>query len=298
MPDLASLCEPSGRFLAARPHYHDSDLVIFGAPMDNTVSFRPGARGGPAAIRSASPVLEEYSLYSQRNLLEAAFFDAGDLSLPFGNVERSLKQIEKATAIICDDGKIPLLLGGEHLVTLGALRALAPRHPNLAVIQLDAHADLRADYLGEALSHASVMYHAKTELELEIFQFGIRSATAEEVDFAKQNTHFHPFHVLAPLRECLSLLGGRPVYITLDIDVCDPAFAPGTGTPEPGGITSSELLAVIPLLSGLNMVGADLVEVSPAHDPAGITAVLAAKAVREIILTFTGNKTTMPTKNK
>lgn len=290
MTDLASLCEPAGRFLAARDNYEESDLVIYGAPMDCTVSFRPGARLGPGAIRLASPVLEEYSLSSRGDLREAAFFDAGDLLLPFGNAARSLQVIEKATAAICADGKLPLLLGGEHLVTLGALRALAKRHPDLAVIQLDAHADLRAEYLGEKYSHASVMYHVKRELGLEIFQFGIRSATAEEADFAKQHTHFYPFHVLTPLRESLSLLAGRPVYLTLDIDVCDPAFAPGTGTPEPGGITSAELLQVIPLLAGLDVVGADLVEVSPAYDPAGITAVLAAKVIREMILAFIRNK--------
>jgi agmatinase len=272
--------------MAARPDYVSSSLVILGAPMDYTVSFRPGSRGGPAAIRSASPGLEEYSLYSQKDLRHASFHDAGDLVLPIGNSAGSLEIIECAVTGILADGKFPLLLGGEHLVSLGALRAASAAFERLAVIHLDAHADLRAAYLGEAHSHASVMRLIRSELGLDIYQFGIRSADREEVDFANQHTHFYPFHVLAPLREKLPELEGRPVYVSIDIDVVDPAFAPGTGTPEPGGIDSAELLAVIPLLASLDVVALDLVEVSPAYDPAGITAMLAAKAIREVVIAF------------
>jgi agmatinase len=280
-------CESGGTFMAAGSDYDQSRLVILGAPMDFTVSFRPGSRSGPQAIRAASPGLEEYSLYSGKDLRDQSFFDAGDLALPFGSPSRSLAMIEEAVSQIFADGKFPLLLGGEHLVSLAALRAAAQRYPGLAVIHLDAHADLRTDYMGEPHSHASVMYHAHTSLGVELYQFGIRSATREEESFAKKHTHFYPFHVLEPLTAAVKNLSGRPVYLSLDIDVVDPAFAPGTGTPEPGGITAAELLAAVGVMQGLKLVGMDLVEVSPVYDPAGITAMLAAKVVREIILNFT-----------
>lgn len=286
MEGLSALCECAGTFMAAGADYKTSSLVILGTPMDFTVSFRPGSRGGPQAIRLASPGLEEHSLYTGKDLRDVSFHDAGDLLLPYGNVSRSLEIIERAVSRILADGKFPLLLGGEHLISLGALRAAAGRFAGLAVIHLDAHADLRTDYLGEMESHASVMYRAHQELGVELFQFGIRSATAEELAFARQHTHFYPFHVLAPLKEQLDGLRGRPVYVSVDIDVVDPAYAPGTGTPEPGGVSSAELLAVLPLLSDLNVVGFDLVEVSPVYDTAGITAMLGAKVVREVVLAF------------
>ncbi len=286
MKRLQELCEAGGRYLAAGDNYEHSRLVLLGAPMDYTVSFRPGSRGGPQAIRAASPGLEEYSLAAGKDLRDASFYDAGDLLLPLGNTQRSLQLIEAAAAEVWAAEKFPLLVGGEHLISLGALRAAARRHKNLAVLHLDAHADLRTEYLGEADSHAAVMYHVHHELGLEIFQFGIRSATAEEVAYAERHTHFYPFQVLEPLRQVLPRLQGRPLYLSLDIDVVDPAFAPGTGTPEPGGITAAELLAAVSLLSELTVVGADVVEVSPAYDPAGITAMLAAKVIRELILAF------------
>ena len=279
-------CDTGGNFMAATKDYDASKLVLLGAPMDFTVSFRPGSRSGPQAIRNASPGLEEFSMYSNKDLQDASFYDAGDLVLPMGNTKKSLAIIEDAIDNIFADGKFPLLLGGEHLVSLSALRAAAKVHPKLSVLHFDAHADLRTDYMGEAHSHASVMYHAYQELGVDLYQFGIRSATVDEVAFAKQHTHFYPFHVLEPLRSVIPQLAGKPVYISLDIDVVDPAFAPGTGTPEPGGINSAEMLTVIGLLTGLNVVGMDLVEVSPAYDPAGITAMLAAKIVREVILAF------------
>lgn len=281
-------CESGGAFLAANSLYERSKTVILGAPMDFTVSYRPGSRSGPQAIRAASVGLEEYSMYVGKDLRDVPFFDAGDLSLPFGNSARSLSLIQDGVDNIITDGKFPLLLGGEHLVSLGALQAAAKHYPNLAVIHFDAHADLRTDYMGEAHSHASVMYQAYRELGIELYQFGIRSATADEMAFATKHTHFYPFHVLEPLRTVVQTLANRPVYVTLDIDVVDPAFAPGTGTPEPGGITSGEMLQSLALLQNIDVIGMDLVEVSPVYDPAGITAMLAAKIVREAILTFSG----------
>ncbi|NLZ92782.1 MAG: agmatinase [Firmicutes bacterium] len=286
MSRIHELCESSGSFLAAGSDYEASRLVLLGAPMDFTVSFRPGARTGPQAIRSASPGLEEYSLAAGKDLREASFYDAGDIALPLGNTERSLQLIETAVNEVFAANKFPLLMGGEHLVSLGALRAAAKHYKDLAVVHLDAHADLRADYLGEAYSHAAVMYHVQQELGLPLYQYGIRSATAEEAAYAKEHTHFYPFHVLEPLRQTAAELVGRPLYLSLDIDVVDPAYAPGTGTPEPGGITATELLTAIDILSDLQIVGMDLVEVAPVYDTAGITAMLAAKVIREIILSF------------
>jgi len=286
MSQIPQNAECGSLYLAASTDYQASRAVILGAPMDYTASHRPGSRSGPQAIRAASPGLEEYSVYSGKDLRDACFYDAGDLALPMGNTARSLAMIEDATETIFAAKKFPILLGGEHLVSLGALRAAVKHYPKLAVVHLDAHADLRTDYLGESYSHASVMYHAYTELGVELFQFGIRSGTREEQAFAKEHTHYYPFHVFAPLKEAMALLVNRPVYLSLDIDVVDPAFAPGTGTPEPGGISSVELLDALGLLRDLPMVGMDLVEVTPVYDSAGITAMLAAKVIREIILAF------------
>lgn len=258
-------------------------ICLFGAPLDVTTSFRPGARFGPAAIRAASDVLEEWSLALGRSLAEVRFADLGDVELAPGVVEGSLDALEARARGILAAGQLPVALGGEHLATWPLVKAAADRHPDLHVIQLDAHADLRAEYLGLRYSHASVMRLCAERLgRARIHQFGIRSATAEEAAYAAD---LHPFEVLAPLRQAVDALRGQPVYVTIDIDVADPAFAPGTGTPEPGGIDSRELLAAVAALRDVDVVAADVVEVSPAHDPGGITAILAAKVVRELILT-------------
>jgi agmatinase len=258
------------------------DIVLFGVPLDLTTSFRPGTRFGPAAIREASDVLEEWSLALGRGLAEVPFRDLGDVDLPPGDLEGSLAAIESAAREI-GAGQLPLALGGEHLTTWPLVRVAASRHPDLHIIQLDAHADLREDYHGLRLSHATVMRRCAELLGRErIHQFGIRSATPEEAAYAAD---MHPFEVLEPLRPTVDQLSDAPVYVTIDIDVADPAFAPGTGTPEPGGIDARELLSAVAALRGLNVVAADVVELSPAHDPGGITAVLAAKVVRELILT-------------
>ncbi|AZK60539.1 agmatinase [Candidatus Desulforudis audaxviator] len=272
-------------FLAARSSYEEARAVIVGAPLDATVSFRPGTRGGPAAVRAMSYCLEEYSLDLKRDLRELAFHDLGDVLLPPGEVAVSLERIETVIARLFHDGKTPFLLGGEHLVTLPAVRAAAARRPGLAVIQLDAHADLRDEYLGVAFSHATVMRRIGDFLGRQnLFQFGIRSADAPELEAARESGAFYTHRVLPGLVETVSALRDRPVYVSLDIDVVDPAFAPGVGTPEPAGITSQELLDALRLLRGLRVVGWDVVEVNPAADPAGITALLAARIVRDALL--------------
>lgn len=279
-------------FLGSREQHDGVYAVLVGAPMDWTVSYRPGSRFGPAAIREVSEVLEEYSVYQDRSLDDIAYYDAGDLVLPFGNAPGSLQIIAEAAAAVYEAGCFPLFLGGEHLVSLPLLREARRRHPNLAVVHLDAHADLRSTYLGQPDSHASVMRRALEEADaaeepISIYQLGIRSGTKDEFELARRRTHLYPYTVLEPLRAILPELQGRPVYLTLDIDVADPAFAPGTGTPEPGGVSSRELLDAIHLLQGLDVIGADVVEVCPAYDSSGRTQVLAAEVVRELLLQVT-----------
>lgn len=260
--------------------------VLLGVPMDFSASYRPGARFGPGAIRRASANLEDYSLQLQKSLEEIEFFDAGDLLLPYGNIPRSLDLIEQAVDKLLTAGQRPFIIGGDHLVTLPCLRAAVRHFPGLKLIHIDAHADLRDEYCGEELSHATVIGAAIKSLPLGgVWQFAVRSATREEHKFAKENTRFFPFQLLEPLQEVISELTG-PIYITLDIDAVDPAFAPGTGTPESGGINSQELIAAMILLSRCQVVGFDLMEVAPAYDNSAITAVLAAKIIRGALLLF------------
>lgn len=274
-------------FIASQPDYDAARAVIFGMPMDFTVSFRPGARFGPIRIREVSIGLEEYSPYLDRELSEVSYFDAGDIPLPFGNPARSVERIGEYVRGLLADGKFPLGLGGEHLVSWPIIREMARAYPDLVLFHIDAHADLRSDYEGEAYSHATPMRKALELLGGErIYQFGIRSGTREEFRLAREKLHFHPFEVLEPLRQVLPSLAGKPVYVTIDIDVLDPAFAPGTGTAEAGGITSRELLEAIVAIarSEVRVVGADIVEVAPAYDPTEQTQIVAAKLVREILL--------------
>lgn len=279
--------DPLTGYMESGGDYEGARGVLFGAPMDYTASFRPGSRGAPQAIRQVSRVLEEHSLVLERDLGDLNFFDGGDLDLPPGNVDRSLDIIEKAWDILLQEGKFPLMMGGDHLVTLPALRAVHRHHPRVALLQLDAHADLRPQYLGEERTHASVIYRIIKETGIQdVYQVGIRSATGEELAFAREHTHFYPHDVLSPLRDLEKELQNRPLYITLDIDVVDPAYAPGTGTPEGGGCTSREILQALYLLKDMQVVGFDLVEVCPAYDQAQITCLLAAKIIREALLAF------------
>ncbi|HEY8530710.1 MAG TPA: agmatinase [Limnochorda sp.] len=278
-------------FLEATASYEEAGPVLLGLPLDSTVSFRPGTRFGPARIRAVSEGLETYSPVLDRDLVDLPLHDAGSLLLPFGRVEEALDQIEAAVATIVDDGRWPFLLGGEHLVTLGVLRALARRYPDLAVIQFDAHADQRDAYMGEVLSHATVMRRAGELLGPDrIYQVGIRSGDRQEMAWARAHGRLlpaEPAAALAALREVREELGNRPVYVTIDLDVVDPGLAPGVGTPEPGGWTGNELLAGVYALQGLNVVGCDLVELSPPNDgPGEVAAFLAAKVVREALLAW------------
>jgi agmatinase len=275
-------------FIKSHPSYEESKVVLYGMPMDWTVSFRPGSRFGPARIREVSIGLEEYSVYLDRELEEVKYFDAGDIPLPFGNAQRSIDMIEEFVDQVLDAGKFPLGIGGEHLVSWPVMKAVYKKYPDLAIIHFDAHTDLREQYEGEPLSHSTpIRKIAELIGPKNVYSFGIRSGMKEEFEWAKQNgMHISKFEVLQPLKEILPKLAGRPVYVTIDIDVLDPAHAPGTGTVDCGGITSKELLASIHEIAGSDVlvVGGDLVEVAPIYDPSEQTANTASKLIREMLL--------------
>ena len=275
-------------FIKSYPNYDEAEAVIYGMPMDWTVSFRPGSRFGPARIREVSVGLEEYSPYLDRELEEVKYFDAGDIPLPFGNPQKSIDMIEEYVDGLLADGKFPLGIGGEHLVTWPVIKAMYKKYPDMAIIHMDAHTDLREDYEGEPLSHAAVIRKAADLIgPKNVYSFGIRSGLKEEFQWVKENgMHLTKFEVLEPLKQALPQLAGRPVYVTIDIDVLDPAHAPGTGTVDAGGITSKELLASIHAIAGseINVVGCDLVEVAPVYDPSEQTVNTASKLIREMIL--------------
>jgi agmatinase len=275
-------------FIKSHPIFEESQVVIYGMPMDWTVSFRPGSRFGPTRIREVSPGLEEYSPYLDRELDDIKYFDAGDIPLPFGNAQRSIEMIEEFVDQILDAGKFPLGMGGEHLVSWPVMKAVYKKYPDLAIIHFDAHTDLREQYEGEPLSHSTpIRKIAELIGPKNVYSFGIRSGMKEEFEWAKENgMHISKFEVLEPLKEILPTLAGRPVYVTIDIDVLDPAHAPGTGTVDAGGITSKELLASIHAIarSEVNVIGGDLVEVAPIYDPSEQTANTASKLIREMLL--------------
>jgi len=260
------------------------DIRIIGAPFDGTVSFRPGARFGPAAIRNASDGIETYSPIFDCDLESISYADAGDLELPMGSVEAALSIIKEAVEDALGDGAIPFLLGGEHLVSLPAIEAVYERHPDLVVVQLDAHADQRDDYLGVKLSHACVMRRVSEFLGQEhIRQIGIRSGTREEYKLMRDYGTLTTFRE-DDLAELRAWIGDRPLYLTVDLDVFDPAALPGTGTPEPGGIDWWIFQRFLNAIKGCDIVGLDAVELAPQLDASDCSSVLAAKCVREMLL--------------
>ena len=273
-------------FLGCDASYADAKIVLFGAPFDSTTSFRPGARFGSAAMRHESFGLETYSPYQDKDLTDHAIFDSGDLELCFGSAEAALTDIEARAETILTDGKLPLLLGGEHLVTLGSVRAAVKRYPELHIIHFDAHADLRDDYLGAKLSHACVLRRCHELVgDGRIHQFCIRSGDRAEFQFAKAHTELHPFDFTGLKELCHRLVQESvPVYFTIDLDCLDPSCFPGTGTPEAGGVIFSQLLDAILEVAKTNVVAADLNELAPMLDPSGVSTAMACKVLRELLL--------------
>ncbi len=272
-------------FIGCDSDYTDAELVIFGAPFDSTTSYRPGTRFGPSAIRHESFGLETYSPYQDKDLEDHAIMDSGDLELCFGSSEQALKDIQGRAEQILQDGKIPLLLGGEHLVTLGSVRAAVQKYPDLHIIHFDAHTDLREDYLGAKLSHACVIRRCHDILgDGRIHQFGIRSGERAEWKFARAgHTDLHPFN-LNGLKETVKALQNTPIYFTIDLDVLDPSCFPGTGTPEAGGVDFMQLLEAIRTVCSGNVVAADVNELCPILDQTGASTAIAGKVVRELML--------------
>lgn len=271
-------------FLEASVSLTKEAWALFGAPTDATASFRPGSRFAPAALREASEALESYCPKLDKDLADIPFADIGDIELPIGDIEASLRLIEETTEDILNFGAKPFLLGGEHTVTLPVVKALARRHEGLVVVQLDAHADLRSDYLGVKLSHACVMRRITEVIgENNIRQWGIRSGTKEE--WAWMRSHGSQVgESEEALLKAVQSLADRPVYLTVDLDVLDPSCFPGTGTPEPGGASYRTLEIALHALCRLNLVGMDAVELLPMLDLSGISSVTAAKVVREMLL--------------
>lgn len=270
--------------LGCEADYKSASVVVFGAPFDSTTSFRPGTRFASRTMRNESFSIETYSPYQDKDLEDIAVFDGGDLELPFGSSERALAEIEAMEKQILQDGKIPCMIGGEHLVTLGAVRAMVQQYPDVCIVHFDAHTDLRDDYLGEKLSHATVLRRCHDLVgDGRIFQFGIRSGERDEFYWAREHTHLNKF-CFDTLEESLSQIADRPIYLTMDLDVLDPSVFPGTGTPEAGGVSFLELLSAILKVAHHNVVGFDLLELSPIYDPSGASTAVALKLLRESLL--------------
>ena len=269
-------------FMGARRDPAGCQVGVFGVPYDGTTSFRPGTRFGPAAIREVSPGLETYCPQLDRDLDTLAYADLGALNIAFGAPEPVVEAVEQATATILALGLKPLMLGGEHSISSGAVAAVAKDHPDLVLVQLDAHADLRQSWLGARHSHACAMRRCLDVLPSgDLLQIAIRSGTAEEFSELHRSGRLIPLHQMS---QKLSDLRGRPIYLTVDLDWFDPAVMPGTGTPEPGGFTWAEFAALINELQHHHLVGADVVELAPQLDPSGISSVLAAKVTRSLLL--------------
>jgi agmatinase len=272
-------------FLSCGRDYQDADIVIFGAPFDSTTSFHPGTRFAPQEMRiSSDGGIETYSLHQNRDLSDIRVCDIGNLSMPFGNPQEALDIIEDTTVKIAADGKLPVMLGGEHLVTLGAVRALVTKYPDLYILHFDAHSDLRDKYYGQKLSHATVMRRVWELVgDSRIFQYGIRSGEREEIEWGKSHVYTSFFNC-DNLNFALESIKEHPVYLSIDLDVLDPSVLPGTGTPEAGGISYPGFIGCLLKMSGLHIVGADLNELSPHYDQSGTSTLVACKVLRELLL--------------
>ena len=272
-------------FLGCDANYEESKIVIFGAPFDSTTSYRPGTRFASRVMRAESYGLETYSPYQNLDVTDYKIFDGGDLELCFGDTNLALDDIKNFAGKIFADEKIPVMIGGEHLVTLGMFKAAVAKYPDINVIHFDAHTDLRDDYLGAKLSHATVIRRIYDIVgDGKIFQFGIRSGDRPEFEFAAKHTFLQKFN-FDGLEKAIAEVKGKPIYLTIDLDVLDPSVFPGTGTPEAGGVTFLELLnAALKVIRSGKVVAVDLLELSPPYDPSGISTATALKILREIIL--------------
>ena len=273
-------------FISSKASFPESQAVILGCPFDGTASFRPGARFGPSAIRRASWGIETYSPYLKRDLSQLRLHDMGDLELPLGEKDASLAIIREAVRRILSAKKFPILLGGDHLISLPAVEDVLKTYPRLHLVHIDAHTDLREEYLGEVFSHSTVMRKTVDRIgKGRLFQIGIRSGTKEEFALARRIKSIVPANHNS-LRTMAEHIGKQPVYVSVDLDVIDPGLLPGVGTPEPGGLTFQGFISILKELQRLHVVGFDLVELTPDYDPSQISSVTASVILREMILTL------------
>jgi agmatinase len=273
-------------YISASASFEKSRAVILGCPYDGSASFRPGARFGPSAVRRASWGIETFSPYSGRDLSQLSVHDMGDLELPLGEKKLSLTLIRKALRKILSEKKFPISLGGDHLITLPIVEEVLRVYPSLYLLQIDAHADLREDYLGETLSHCTVMKRVLDRLgKGRLFQVGIRSGTEEEFELARRMKSIVSVDQDSP-RSMVKRLRNKPVYLSLDLDVIDPSLLPGVGTPEPGGFTFQGFISLLQELQPLHVIGFDMVELTPDYDPTQVSSITASVLLREMILAF------------
>lgn len=274
----------SNHFNACTSDYPSSSIVVFGAPYDGTASYRPGSRFAPNRIRLESIGIETYSPYQDKEMTNYHIHDAGDTTINLGYTDKTLDTIYKTAKHYFQDHKKTLMIGGEHLVSYPTIHACLEQYPDLRVVHFDAHTDLRDAFLGEEMSHATVLKKVADELgDHRLFQFGIRSGTKEEFDYAKNHQYIEIAGV-STLPSILKQLEGFPVYITLDVDVLDPSIMSGTGTPEAGGVTYKELLNALLLLKDQNIIGADIVELAPDYDASGVSTATTCTLIRELLL--------------
>jgi agmatinase len=277
-------------FIACRPPYPDARIVLFGIPFEGTVNLRKGADHGPHELRIASDSIETYSPALERDLEDLAIADLGDCELGSGTPREQLARAREEIRSFWRPGLVPIMLGGDHTATLSVVEVLAPSIPELRILQLDAHPDLREEFLGERFNYASAMARVMDVVAPErVYQVGMRSGAREE--YQRNAPHVFPAHAVGPLeavRRLVPELSRHPLYVTIDVDVLDPSEAPGTGAPEPCGITASELVEIIRLLEPCQIVGTDLMEVAHAFDPSGRTGITASWILREAILTWWG----------
>lgn len=276
--------------LGCEKEYAEADIVVFGAPFDSTASYRPGTRFASRTMRAESYNMETYSPYLELDLEENSLvFDAGELELSLGNTQKTLETIYDFTKNLLKDEKLPFMIGGEHLVTLGAVRAAAEKYPDLHIIHFDAHADLRDEFLGTKFSHATVLHRCHDILgDGRIFQFGIRSGERAEIEWGREHVRTRMFDFNG-LEKIIKTLADVPIYFTVDLDVLDPSVFPGTGTPEAGGVTFNELRLAMNAVSAMNIVGTDMVELSPPCDLSGMSNTVALKLLREFLLALSAN---------
>ena len=277
-------------FMGAKRSPDDCAIGIFGVNYDGTCSYKPGTRFGPDSIRQVSSSLETYCPLHDKDLEDINYVDLGSLALDSNDSKSVIKSVKSATKYVIQKNLIPIMLGGEHSITRGAVEALTEKYSNLILIQLDAHADLRNSYIGNKNSHACTMQRCLEVLpKKRILQIGIRSGTKEEFRFMRENNQLINFQTgkdSQELKKALIPYKDSPIYLTIDLDWFDPSLLPGTGTPEPGGFFWHDFEVIIEILKNHNIVGSDIVELSPNIDSSGVSSVVAAKVLRSIIMTI------------